>query len=59
MKYPEIDKTKLPIVKKVINKINYFVVNENCDEESLELIGLEDEASDEEIMKKIIADKKY
>lgn len=59
MKYPEIDKTKLPIVKGVINKINYFVVNENCDEESLELIGLEDEASDEEITKKIIADKKY
>lgn len=37
MKSPEIDETKLPAVKKIIDEINHFVVDENCDEESSEL----------------------
>jgi len=37
MEFPKIDDEKLPLVKKIIDEINYFVVDEKCDEESPEV----------------------
>lgn len=37
MEYPKIDETKLQIVEEIIDKINYFIVDENYDEESTEI----------------------
>lgn len=40
MKIPNIDETKLPIVKEIIEDINHFVIDENCDADSLEIQNL-------------------
>lgn len=40
MEFPKIDETKLPAVKEIIDEINHFVVDENCDEDSPEVRGL-------------------
>lgn len=40
MKIPNIDETKLPIVKEIIEDINHFVIDENCDTDSLEIQNL-------------------
>lgn len=37
MELPKIDETKLPAVKEIIDEINHFVIDENCDEESPEV----------------------
>lgn len=37
MKYPTLDKVKLKEVEDIIEEINHLVIDENCDEESLEL----------------------
>lgn len=33
MEIPKIDETKLPLVKKIIEEINHFIIDENCDQD--------------------------
>lgn len=40
MEFPKIDETKLPAVKEIIDEINRFVIDENCDEDSPEVKDL-------------------
>ena len=37
MEFPKIDETKLPAVEKIIDEINRYVIDENCDEDSPEV----------------------
>lgn len=37
MEIPQIDESNLPVVMEIIDQINHFVVDENCDEESPEI----------------------